>query len=199
MLEGHAPSGWLTTVLTLPSVTLPSPHVLTFSPGHRVPLYLQNFVPLPYISVLALGCWCSRGCQIRKGPCLSRAPTASAPRRCQGHQCVSPTFSLLSVFDWWVWVAQLIGTLTFGQTAPDPTEPMKGKSKAVIFFLITFILKFTYKVASFHASVYPLPATSFWFLLSPALLTKPCSYSPHSALLPSFLLLWMVKVWARPL
>lgn len=133
MLEGHAPSGWLTTVLTLPSVTLPSPHVLTFSPGHRVPLYLQNFVPLPYISVLALGCWCSRGWQIRKGPCLSRAPTASAPRRCQGHQCASPTFSLLSVFDWWVWVARLIGTLTFGQTAPDPTEPMEGKSKTVIF------------------------------------------------------------------
>lgn len=134
MLEGHAPSGWLTTVLTLPSVTLSSPHVLTFSPGHRVPLYLQNFVPLPYISVLALGCWCSRGWQIRKGPCLSRAPTASAPRRCQGHQCASPTFSLLSVFDWWVWVARLIGTLTFGQTAPDPTEPMEGKSKTVIFF-----------------------------------------------------------------
>lgn len=128
MLEGHVPPGCLTTVLAFSSVTLPSPrgpHVLTFSPGHRVPPYLQNFVPLPCISVLALGCWCSRGWQIRKGPCLSRAATASASRRCQGHQCASPTFQLLSVFDWWAWVALLISTLTFGQTIPDPTEPIR--------------------------------------------------------------------------
>lgn len=137
MLEGHVPPGCLTTVLAFPSVTLPStrgPHGLTFSPGHCVPPYLQNFVPLPCISVLALGCWCSRGWPIRKGPCLSRAATTSAPRRCQGHQCASPTFQLLSAFDWWAWVALLIGTLTFGQTAPDPTEPIEGKSKSVIFF-----------------------------------------------------------------
>lgn len=108
-------------------------HLLTFSPGHYVLSYLQNFVHIPCISVLALGCWCSRGWQIKKGPpCGSHSLSLSGDAK--GTSVPLPLFRLLGVFDWWVWVILLTYTLTFGQTAPGPIDPWKASGKQWFFY-----------------------------------------------------------------